>query len=149
MGVTIVAILMIINGIIFVGAGVFTIFLMTTLVNEITGTLTENLTTILGNLSDEFGDNLTNGSQISPQFSATMTNTIITIAIITSAIGIAIGIACFVIAWGLFMGKSWAWIITMILAIISIVFGYRFYRRWEFCKYYQYNYRRYNTILLV
>jgi hypothetical protein len=123
MGATIVAILMIINGIIFVSGAVFTIYLMTTFVNEITDTLAENLTTILGNLSDEIGGNLTDGSQISPQFNTTITNTIVTIAIITSAIAIAIGIACFVLAWGLFRGKSWAWIITVILAIISVVFG--------------------------
>lgn len=123
MGVTIVAILMIINGIIFVGGAVFTIYLMTTFVNEITDTLTENLTTILGNLSDEIGGNLTDGNQISPQFNTTITNTIVTIAIITSAIGIAIGIACFLLAWGLFMAKGWSWVVTVILAIISIVFG--------------------------
>jgi Predicted membrane protein (DUF2127) len=34
---------------------------------------------------------------------------------------IAIGIASFVVAWGLLKGKAWAWIVTIIITIISIV----------------------------
>ena len=33
---------------------------------------------------------------------------------------IVIGIAGFVVAWGLLTGKGWAWIVTIIVAIISI-----------------------------
>ena len=36
---------------------------------------------------------------------------------------IVIGILWFVFAWGLFTGKGWAWIITVILAIISAIFN--------------------------
>jgi hypothetical protein len=122
-GVTIVAILMIINGAILIGWAVFGIYLVTTLVNQVTGTLSENLTSILGNLSSEFGGNLTVGDQTSSMVTASIANTLVTIAMIASAVGIAIGIACFALAWGLFGGKSWAWIITVILAIITIVFG--------------------------
>lgn len=34
---------------------------------------------------------------------------------------IVIGIAGFVVAWGLLTGKGWAWIFTIIVAIISII----------------------------
>jgi hypothetical protein len=34
---------------------------------------------------------------------------------------IVIGIAGFVVAWGLLTGKGWAWILTIIVAIISII----------------------------
>ena len=36
---------------------------------------------------------------------------------------IAIGIVSFVVAYGLLKGKSWAWTLTLILSIISIVVG--------------------------
>jgi hypothetical protein len=120
-GVTIVVILMIINGVILIGAAVFTIYLVPILVGQISDTLTGNLSANLGNLT--LGLNLTEGEQISPQLIAAIINTITTIAMITAAIGIAIGIACFVLAWGLFRAKGWAWIITLILAIISVVFS--------------------------
>jgi hypothetical protein len=46
-----------------------------------------------------------------------------TVVWITAGIGIAIGSACFLLAWGLFKAKGWAWTITLILAIISIIFS--------------------------
>lgn len=36
---------------------------------------------------------------------------------------IAIGIAYFVMAYGLWMGKGWAWTITLILSAIGIILG--------------------------
>lgn len=113
---------MIINGIILIGAAVFTIYFVPILVGQITDTLTGNLTAAnLGNLT--LGLNLTEGKQLSPQFIDAITNTITTIAMITAAIEIAIGIACFLLAWGLFKAKGWAWIITLILTIISVIFS--------------------------
>lgn len=41
---------------------------------------------------------------------------------VISGILIALGIASFVMAWGLMKGKSWAWTITMILTVISLIF---------------------------
>jgi hypothetical protein len=38
-------------------------------------------------------------------------------------VSIALAIANFIVAWGLLTGKGWAWLITVILAIISIVFS--------------------------
>jgi hypothetical protein len=36
---------------------------------------------------------------------------------------IILGIISFIVAWGLLKGKSWAWSVTIILSIISIVMG--------------------------
>ena len=122
-GITIVAILMIINGAILMGGAVFTIYFVPILIGQITEIMEGNLTSNLGNLSINFG-NLSNNEQIrSPELVATITNTIATIAMVVGAIGIAIGIACFLLAWGLFRGKGWAWIITVIIAIFSIIFS--------------------------
>ncbi len=42
---------------------------------------------------------------------------------IASGVFVALGIASFVIAWGLFKGKSWAWTVTLIITIISLGFS--------------------------
>jgi hypothetical protein len=121
--VTIVGILMIINGAILIGGAVFTIYFVPILIGQITEIMEGNLTSNLGNLTVNFG-NLSDSEQIrSPQLVATITNTIATIAMVVAAIGIAIGIACFLLALGLFRGNGWAWIITVILVIISIIFS--------------------------
>ncbi len=39
------------------------------------------------------------------------------------AILIALGIVSFVVAWGLLKGRGWAWIVTIILSIISLIVG--------------------------
>jgi len=41
---------------------------------------------------------------------------------VISGVLIVIGIVSFVMAWGLLAGKSWAWTITLILTIISVIF---------------------------
>jgi uncharacterized membrane protein (DUF2068 family) len=38
-----------------------------------------------------------------------------------SSIIIALGIASLVVAWGLIRGKRWAWLVTIIIAIILII----------------------------
>ena len=108
LGVTIVSILMIVNGIILVGGGIWTAYFIPSLI-------TPQLT---GDLS-----NLTDGNQLSPQLSTTITGAIVGVVMVTAGIAIALGIASFVISWGLLKGKGWAWIITVILAIISLVFS--------------------------
>jgi hypothetical protein len=40
---------------------------------------------------------------------------------VASGVLIALGIAALVVAWGLIKGKVWAWIVTVILSIISII----------------------------
>lgn len=107
LGVTIVSILMIVNGIIFVGGGVWAAYFIPTPPPQLTGDLS----------------NLTDGNQLSPQLSTTITGAIVGVVMFTAGIAIALGIASFVLSWGLLKGKGWAWIITVILAIISLVFS--------------------------
>jgi lysylphosphatidylglycerol synthetase-like protein (DUF2156 family) len=122
-GVVIVGILMVINGIIFIGGSVYAIYFVPILIQQIMDAFNQNITSNPRNLTFNLDVNLTEGEQISPELASTITNTIMTVVMITAGIGIAIGIACFLLAWGLFKGKGWAWIITVILAIISIIFS--------------------------
>jgi hypothetical protein len=122
-GVVIVAILMIINGIIFIGSSVYAIYFVPILIQQVMNALTGNMTSNFGNLTFDLGVNITRGERISPEMATTITNTIMTVVWITAGIGIAIGIACLLLAWGLFKAKGWAWTITVILAIISIIFS--------------------------
>ncbi|PUA31208.1 MAG: hypothetical protein B9J98_07360, partial [Candidatus Terraquivivens tikiterensis] len=39
------------------------------------------------------------------------------------AIFVILGLLCFVIAYGLWTGKGWAWTVALVLAIIDIIFG--------------------------
>ena len=107
-GVTIVAVLAIVSGIILIVGAVFTIYLVPDI---ITSQLTLEMS------------NLTSTNQLSPEFGPTLTRAIINIVYIVSSAAIALGIAWFGLAWGLFTGKGWAWLITVILAIISVVFS--------------------------
>ena len=105
LGVTIVSILMIVNGIILVGGGIWAAYFIPSLITpELTGDLS----------------NLTDGNT---QLSTTITGAIVGVVMVTAGIAIALGIASFVLSWGLLKGKGWAWIITVILAIISLVFS--------------------------
>lgn len=52
-----------------------------------------------------------------------LTGAVATIAVVAGSVAIVLGIAWFVLAWGLLTGKGWAWIITVILSIISIIFS--------------------------
>ena len=122
-GVLIVAILMIINGIIFIGGSVYAIYFVPILIQQVMNALTGNMTSNFGNLTIDLGVNITQGERISPEIASSITNTIMTVVWITAGIGIAIGIACLLLAWGLYKAKGWAWTITVILAIISIIFS--------------------------
>ncbi|HEX9320055.1 MAG TPA: hypothetical protein VF884_14065 [Nitrososphaeraceae archaeon] len=82
-GVTIVAILMIITGIVLLSGGIFAVS-SSAVLSELGGPL-------------------------------------VAVVIGVGAFAIILGFAHFVLAWGLFKGKGWAWIITVILAIISVI----------------------------
>ena len=43
--------------------------------------------------------------------------------IVIGAIMIGLAIFSFVVAWGLLKGRGWAWMATVVLAVISLVFG--------------------------
>lgn len=42
---------------------------------------------------------------------------------VVGGILIALGIVSFIVAWGLLKGLGWAWIVTIILSVISLIMG--------------------------
>lgn len=103
---TTVTILSIINGIVLLVGGVASILIVPTIISSL----------VSNDLS-----NLTNTEDLSPQFETVLTNAIINVVYIVSSVAIALGLAWFGLAWGLFTGKGWAWLITVIFAIITVV----------------------------
>lgn len=103
---TTVTILSIINGIVLLVGGVASILIVPTIISSL----------VSNDLS-----NLTNTEDLSPQFETVLTNEIINVVYIVSSVAIALGLAWFGLAWGLFTGKGWAWLITVIFAIITVV----------------------------
>ena len=101
------AILAIIGGIAFLASGIAAIAIAPLLTNI-------HITT-----------NTTQGSRINSPTTITTTlpNTFVPLATWMGAGLVALGIAYFVMAYGLWRGKQWAWTITMILSIIGIVMG--------------------------
>jgi hypothetical protein len=100
LGVTVVAILAIINGTILVVGGVVALYFVPNII-------TSQMSDTLSNATDANG----------------FTSAIITIVYIVGSVTIALGLAWLGLTWGLFTGKGWAWLITVILAIISVVFS--------------------------
>ena len=105
--IRIVTILAAANGIILLVVGVITLYFVPTII-----------TSQLGNFS-----NLTDANQLNPQIRSGITNTIISVIYILASVSVVLGAAWFGSAWGLFTAKGWAWLITVILAIISMVFS--------------------------
>ena len=115
LGVTIIAILRIIGGIILLlgGIGLVTIAPFVGQLNvNTTSSTTDNGVPVTPNGT---GINLSN-NPTSFLFFATFIGVI-------GSILIVLGIASFVVAWGLLKGKGWAWIVTIIITIISLVFN--------------------------
>jgi hypothetical protein len=56
-------------------------------------------------------------------FSADFGGLLVVAGALLGGILIVIGIANLLIAYGLFKGKSWAWILCLMFAVISVVFG--------------------------
>ena len=110
MGVTIIAILAIIGGILLLFSGI-TLVVLAPIINQIN--INDNNTT-----DSSFSLNI-NGTDVTiPR------NALFLFGGFLGIIGgmlIVIGIAGFVVAWGLLTGKGWAWIVTIIVAIISII----------------------------
>ena len=110
LGVTIVSILAIIDGIILLTGGILAVTIVPLVSSGLNGTLS-NIT-----VTDQ------QGQQVKVQ-STGMTGMVATIAIIAGSVAMVLGLVWFGLTWGLLTGKGWAWIITVILSIISIVFG--------------------------
>ena len=105
--VRIVTILAIANGIILLVGGVVTIYLVPTII-----------TSELNKIS-----NLTDASQPNLVASSTLTSAIISAVYTIASISISLGLAWFGLAWALFTSKSRTWLLTVILAIITLVFS--------------------------
>ncbi len=115
LGVTIIAILRIIGGIILLlgGIGLVTIVPFVGQLNvNTTSSTTDNGVPVTPNGA---GINLSNINTSFLFFAAF-------IGVIGSIL-IVLGIASFVVAWGLLKGKGWAWTVTIIITIISLVFN--------------------------
>ena len=110
LGVTIVSILAILNGIVLLTGGILAVTIVPLVSSGLNGTLS-NIT-----VTDQ------QGQQVKVQ-STGMTGMVATIAIIAGSVAMVLGLVWFGLAWGLLTGKGWAWIITVILSIISIVFS--------------------------
>jgi hypothetical protein len=108
LGVTIVAILTVINGIILLATGVFAVIFVPQIITSQLNQVMSNVT-----LTGQEGQDL----------KASMAGAASTAAVIGGSITIALGIAWLVLAWGLSTAKGWAWKITVILAIISVIFS--------------------------
>jgi hypothetical protein len=106
---TTVTILSIINGIVLLVGGVASILIVPTLISSL--------------LSNDLS-NLTNTEDLSPQFGTVLTNAIINVVYIVSSVAIVLGLTWFGLAWGLFTGKGWAWLITVIFAIITVIVSF-------------------------
>ena len=99
-GVTIIGILTIIGGIIFLFAGIGLVALAP-IISQV-----------------NFENNNTSNSSVSINVNGTDVGGFMGVL---GGMLIVLGIASFVVAWGLFTGKGWAWIVTIIITIISII----------------------------
>ena len=115
LGVTIIAILRIIGGIILLlgGIGLVTIapFVGQLNVNTTSSTIDSSVPVTPNGAGIDVSNNNT-----SFLFFAAFIGVI-------GSILIVLGIASFVVAWGLLKGKGWAWTVTIIITIISLVFN--------------------------
>ena len=109
-GVTIIGILTIIGGIIFLFAGIGLVVLAP-LISQV-------------NLENSNTSNSTVSINVNGTDVTIPNNTIFILGGFMGVLGgilIVLGIARFVVAWGLLTGKGWAWIVTIIITIISII----------------------------
>jgi hypothetical protein len=97
---------MIANAALLVGGGIFIILVIPGVINE----------QLAGNQT-----NITIGSQTIGNVGKTATSLIHAIIIGVSTVSIALGVGAFVLALALLNGKRWSWMISVILAIISVI----------------------------
>ncbi len=105
--IKIVTILATVNGIILLVSGLITIYFIPTII-----------TSQLGNIT-----NLTEVNQLHPQISSGVSGTILSIIYIIALVSIALGGAWFCLVWSMYDSKQWAWLTTVILSIITIIFS--------------------------
>jgi len=105
--IKIVTILAIVNGIILLVGGLITLYFIPTII-----------TSQLGNIT-----NLTDVNQLHPEISSRVSDTILSIIYIIALVSIALGGAWLCLACSLYASKQWAWLIAVILSIITIIFS--------------------------
>ena len=114
-GVTVIAILMIIGGILTLIGGI-ALMVVGPLISQYTAS--ETSSTFENNMNSNFNFNSTDISN---------TNNVLSVfSGYLSIIGvglIALAIVNFIVAWGLLKGKGWAWSISVIVTVISLVIG--------------------------
>lgn len=109
LGITIIAILTIIDGIAFLASGIAAVTVAPFL----------------------FGVDVNNSNNNVPRATGTSTLGSVTIpdtllvrmSVVTGAAILALGVAYFVMAYGLLKGKGWAWTVTVVLCCIGIALG--------------------------
>jgi uncharacterized membrane protein HdeD (DUF308 family) len=108
LGITIIAILTIIDGIAFLASGIAAVTVAPFL----------------------FGVTINNNNNVPPVTgtstlgSVTIPDTLLVMmSVVTGAVILALGIAYFVVAYGLLKGKGWAWTVTVVLCCIGIALG--------------------------
>jgi uncharacterized membrane protein HdeD (DUF308 family) len=109
LGITIIAILTIIDGIAFLASGIAAVTIAPFL----------------------FGVDINNNNNNVPPVTGTSTLGSVTIpdtllvrmSVVTGVAILALGIAYFVMAYGLLKGKGWAWTVTVVLCCIGIALG--------------------------
>jgi lysylphosphatidylglycerol synthetase-like protein (DUF2156 family) len=105
--IVIVFILAMINGIILLVVGILAIY-------SVPSTITSEFD-IISNISD--------ANELNPETRSMLMSTIISVVYAVAFVSVALGLAWFGLAWGLFTNKIWAWLVTVILAIITLVFS--------------------------
>ena len=107
LGITIIAILTILDGIAFLASGIAAV----TVAPFLFGVTINN-------------DNVPPVTGTSTIGSVTLPDTLLVMmSVVTDAVILALGIAYFVITYGLLKGKGWAWTVTVVLCCIGIALG--------------------------
>jgi predicted membrane protein DUF2127 len=104
-GVTIVACLMIVNGIFLIAGGILTIVFAPAIIQPMIENMSKNMTVN------------TNGNNVTAELTTSIGGAVMNLITILSGVVIALGAVTFPIAWGLFSGKGWAWLVTVIICI--------------------------------
>jgi uncharacterized membrane protein (DUF2068 family) len=111
-GVTLIAILTIIDGILLLFEGIGLVA----------------LAPFIGQINVNNGINTSNSTSLSLNINGTIVtvpnNALFVLGGFIGILGgmlIVLGLSSFVVAWGLLKGKAWAWIVTIIITIISVV----------------------------
>ncbi len=117
-GVTIIAILMIIGGVLLLIGGIGFLFIAP-LISQL------NFTDISNSTNGTLSVNLNGTSVAIPNNAAfiAFAGVLGIIGGVLVALGIASLIVSLIVSWGLLKGKGWAWIVTIIITIISVVFN--------------------------